>query len=609
MNAIKFFLKKHYLAFILALLVGLIYFTPHIIGIIALGSNYQGIPLMGTDNEDAYLFRMQEILDGYPILGSPVFFEYKNEWPMMPPIGEMVYTIPSFLLRINIVNILTASKFILPFVLFLLIYFLIYNFTKDSSVFSSKINAVTGALVVTLGCDLVDYRSLWLFVSGNKIPESFLLWDRPVNPILGGIFLFSFLLCLWSIVKDNRLKKTLIFLASIFFSLMIGSYFFSWGMALSITGALGAIFLMQKRYKEVLNLIYIIILTIFLTLPFWYFSWQASKSPFYKDSVLQTGLFYTHEPLINKVLLATFLFFILLFIPTIIKKIILIYKKEQKLFQTFNLSQLDDWQSFSLSFIFGVFIAFNQQIITGMTIWPFHFVQYSIPLSIVVVMVLLYKVIKERCWNLWRYLVFFMVIFSLGLGIYVQVGAYQHNFNHFQDSQKYKSALDWLNKQKKDSVVLVREPKEGRYELNNFVLSFTHCNVYASYWRFSLMPQERIYHNLLVNTRLQGVSSKNIESYLEENRGEVIGKLASCWKELFKVKQFSDIQTTDLEEKLKKFTKDYKEFMERNFEDELREYRLDYILSVGELNEKVKFQLPSIQKVFEGDGLFIYSFK
>lgn len=605
----KLFLKKHYLALVLALLVGLIFLIPHIAGIITLGDNYQGIPLMGTDNEDAYLFRMQEILDGYPLLGSPVFFEYKDQWPMMPPIGEMVYAAPAYLLHINLINILTASKFILPFILFLLVYFLIYNLTKNSDFLSSKINAVAGALMVTLGYDLVDYRSLWLILAGRKIPESFLLWDRPVNPILGGIFLFSFLLCLWSIARNQKYKKTVIVLASIFLSLMIGSYFFSWGMALSITGVLGLIYILQKRYSKVIRLVFIILLTTVFTSPFWYFSLKASQSPYYKNSVLQSGIFYTHHPLINKILLATLLFYFILFLPLLVKKIVSVFRKNQTFFKEFSFTGLEDWQVFSLSFLFGGFVAFNQQIITGMTIWPFHFVQYSIPLSIVVVFVLLYKVIKEKWWNLWRLIIFFVIIFSLGFGIYTQVGAYKHNYNHFEDSQKYKVIFDWLNNKEKDSVVLVREPGDGRYELNNLVLSFTHSNVYSSYWRFSLMPQERIYHNLLVNLRLQGINSENIDQYIENNSGEVMGKLTANWKEMYKVQQFSDFSTTEPEEKLVKFTDDYKQFMVNNFEDELKKYRLDYIFSVGVLDQGVMVQLPSAELVFENNNLYLYSFK
>jgi len=42
--------------------------------------------MMRTANEDFYLARIQEILDGHPSVGSPAFSEYKNEPPLSPPV-------------------------------------------------------------------------------------------------------------------------------------------------------------------------------------------------------------------------------------------------------------------------------------------------------------------------------------------------------------------------------------------------------------------------------------------------------------------------------------------------------------------------------------------
>ena len=74
-KAIEFFIKKHYLALIFSILVGLIYAAPHLFFIISLGDKYHGLPLMATANEDAYIFRIREILDGHYLVGSPVYFE------------------------------------------------------------------------------------------------------------------------------------------------------------------------------------------------------------------------------------------------------------------------------------------------------------------------------------------------------------------------------------------------------------------------------------------------------------------------------------------------------------------------------------------------------
>ena len=59
--------KKHSLAFLVATLVGLIYLAPNVFFILSLKDDYRGIPMMKTPNEDFYLGRIQEILDGWKI--------------------------------------------------------------------------------------------------------------------------------------------------------------------------------------------------------------------------------------------------------------------------------------------------------------------------------------------------------------------------------------------------------------------------------------------------------------------------------------------------------------------------------------------------------------
>ena len=75
---IKKYFKENWLAILMAVLVGLIYVIPNVVFVLSLGNEYQGIPMMGASDTDFYLTRIQEILDGHPSVGSPVFWEYKD---------------------------------------------------------------------------------------------------------------------------------------------------------------------------------------------------------------------------------------------------------------------------------------------------------------------------------------------------------------------------------------------------------------------------------------------------------------------------------------------------------------------------------------------------
>jgi len=82
----KSFVKNYYLAIIFAIVAGAISVASQIFSIISLNEPYQGVHLMFTANEDIYMARIQEIIDGHWQVGSPLFYEYKNRSNLMPPI-------------------------------------------------------------------------------------------------------------------------------------------------------------------------------------------------------------------------------------------------------------------------------------------------------------------------------------------------------------------------------------------------------------------------------------------------------------------------------------------------------------------------------------------
>lgn len=596
----KNFIYKHWLALVLASVVGLIYLAPNVFFILSLGDDYRGIPMMKTPNEDFYLGRIREILDGYPGAASFVFFEYKNEPSLTPPIGEFFYAIPGFLLNASPVNILIASRFYLPFILFLLTYFLIHRLTASKETLSNKINAVSGALLVTLGYDLVDYRSLWGLITGVIEPSGFLIWARPVRPIIGVILLMTFLLFLWSALEKTSRRKIYMAGTAIFLALMFPSGFFDWGIAMSILAALILIYLFQKEYEKIKNLLIIIFSAVLLASPYLYSLWRSSSHEWYQDSVLRLGLFYTHYPLMNKLMLVVLVLYLILVSFSSFK-----YRKTGE-----GASYFQNWHWMSLAFILGSFLAYNQQIITGKTIWPYHFVQYTIPLAMIVFMVLFYNIIKIE-WSryLWVAGIFTLISASLLFGIYTQLGAYNRFYARYAGLQSYASLFDWFNEQEKDCVIHVGNTPDLAPNLEMLILAFTHCNIYNSATVYSLMPDERVYHNYFSTLFFNGVTAENIEKYMREHEDEVRGRLSSNWKSLYGVTEFPDFEDTKLKGRIENLPEDYRKFLSKNITDELNKYRLDYVLLAGPLDDKVIRYAPNLKIAFEKNDMVVYSFE
>lgn len=582
---IKLFVKQHYLALTLALVVGFISVAPQFLYVIYLGNDYKGGYFFSTPNEDLYLSKMQEIIEGHWRVGSPVFFEYKDFKPLVPPVGEYLYALPSLIFNLPLTKVLVFSKFLFPAILFLLVYFFIYQLTIKKELAGSKINAAVGGLFVTLGYDLIDYKTSWLLLIGKMKTVNLLVWTRPVNPIIGALLIFALLLMVWSMI--NNRKKYLFIPAGLTLALMAG-YFFSWGISLSIIGALLIIFIFKKDFFAVKQLGLTIFVALLASLPYWY---NLCKSLFQSGNEnlgAKNGLFYTHAPMINKFLLMISLIFLLIILYKF-------WKKE-------NIkSGENNWCWFCLAMILGGWLAFNQQLVTGRTIWPYHFVQYTIPFSIIIGMIILGNFFRIKLFKVWVVAVTVILLSITAYNVRALAG-YSEQYEAARSEQAYFGVINWLNKNApKDCVVLVDDPA-GYIGLKFTAL--THCDTYLSNWIFEGATAGRIYHNYLVSLRLRGVKADRVKDYLLKNKADVKTYFFENWEQLFSL-------TADdkwLEAKIDQISLDYPKFNKQDFSQELKKYRLDYVVSEGELNKKTKDLLPELRFIDNLNSIYLYKF-
>ena len=197
---------------------------------------------------------------------------------------------------------------------------------------------------------------------------------------------------------------------------------------------------------------------------------------------------------------------------------------------------------------------------------------------------------------------------SLVFGVYTQVGTYAKVKPYYIRLQTHALLFSWLNRQKRDCVVLVNETSEEMAHLNTLIPAFTHCNRYASSELVSLAPPDRNINQYLALLRLRGVSGEDIEDYLRERRSEAVGYMYSNWQGLFGVKDFPDFRDELLTERLREFPALYRAFLTHDFRAELQKYKLDYILSDAPLPERIAAQFPELRSVFKSGGNIIYSF-
>lgn len=588
------FLKNHYIAAFIFLVVGLIVVAPQFLAMRSVGSYNTKAPFLFHANEDNYMTRIQEIIDGYYLVSSPNFYEYKNTspFPVLLPVAEYWYAIPVILFDIDLSQVMIFNKFLLPIILCWLTYFLILKLTISDNLnnsISNKWCAILGAILVVLGYELVDYRYLIGIISGSIQSISMSVWTRPVNPISGAIFLLSFFIIVWRIIEGRRIW---IIPGSMILALMVG-YFFSLAVAWSFVFSLVLLFLFKKDWKAVKSMINLFLLHFLFSFPFWYNVTRLMTSDHGLKSSIKNGMYLSHDIVINKFVLFGTILFLLVMIFDLCKT-----KKIKEYFE-------NRW-IFIIALLMSGWIVYTQQVITGKTIWFPHFVQYTIPIIFIILTVATYNVFY------WRYkyhkiltaAAVFLLLVSFGYSI-IYAKSFKYGLDGYKRYLNYTPVFNWLNTNApKDCVVLTKE--ENHEEVGRAITAFTHCNVYLTNHVFFGVPEDRILHNYMVLLKLRNVELSDVRNYIMKNKGEVLSYFFIDYDQsLGKIEENKYAKLTE------KLVSEYEKFYKKNLLDEIKKFRADYLVSIGELPLAIVNQLggPKLLFIEKESDLYLYSIK
>jgi hypothetical protein len=517
--------KKIYIGF--AFLVGLMSVLPYLIAYDAVDSHFgYKLHYFYQDSELVYLSRIREVTEGNIKITSPVFFEYKNSVNMQQPFGEWVYALGALGNPEFVPYFAMVSKFLFPALLFIIIYMLTCKVLGYSET-RKKINqsiAVFVATFIVLGYDLTNIGFLRHVLSGSFSAPALSLWTRIVNPITGALGLFS--LSYFLLVRNHTHHPFRIICAGLLLGLLSG-YIFSFALGMVMMGCMFCFALLEKNWVRAKHLFYIISIAVLVNI-FYIFSVLTATSDV---SVLQkNGLLLTHQVLHNKVLYIALGAFV---VATASRY----YCMHERRFWG-DVS----WQ-WSVSTLLAGFVCLNQQVLTGKTVWPGHFVQYTNPLGYIIfftsIFILADSVLEKLNEN-WQK-VYRMAIISICLlgtvGIFavniiaMQPIATNSNREAYQDSQRYTPLFGWLKEHSgTQCVVFVAEEKE---RLEKYITAYTPCDLYHSSYVFVSVPPERILHNYLVHLRLLGVTVDTLQEYLDSHESDMNEYFFNDWADKF----------------------------------------------------------------------------
>lgn len=581
-------LRPHLWAILLALLVGIISGIPQYLSVRALGPDYHGIPLLFQDSEAVYMTRIQEIDDGHGELKSPFLYEYKEGISVMPPTGEYVYFVLSKITSFSISIILVLSKYIFPALLFFLIY--LFTLLLLGGAEDTRIWALSAATVVTLGYELVNFREAISIFAGRYESIYLSIWSRAVNPITGGLFLFGYLASVFLLVRG---KKYAWILSGILLSVMTG-YIFSFGIAVmtALVFIVAALFFGSYRTAGFLTLS--VFFAFLINIPRLVFILPGVFSNGGIEEAFKSGLLLTHQPLLSVVLTVTF---VILGVGIFYD----LYKRRTLL--------LSSPQLFCFLVLLASVLAMNQHVITGKTVWPQHFVQYTTPLSIISALVAFFIYVRPLFPRLWRTIPIILITISFVFSFFT-IPTYVNRLSDYKKINGYSGALSWLKSREGPCVVL---PVGEIEQINSYATAFTGCDIYFTHYVFTGIPRDRIIHNELVTMAFQNIPPEESKKYLISHESRVRAVLFRDWKDLFRhsddpwLSSISD--RTEIDEwtggVIEELSQKYKIFRQKDFRSELLKYRLDYVMDDKEgsvpFDEKL---FPFLQKVYE-DGKFV----
>ncbi|TSC87224.1 MAG: hypothetical protein G01um10148_329 [Parcubacteria group bacterium Gr01-1014_8] len=553
----KEYLHSHALALGLAIVVGIVTVMPMILAPISLGADYKGIHYLPLNDEDIYLARIHEILDGHYSVTSPFLYDYKDAAMLWPPINEWLYALPAFLFGLSAVVV--ASKFLLPAGLFFLIYLLSRKLLGEEDKLA-EVCAIAAGLVATLGIVFVDYTYMaWFFAGKEHAP---VMWTRLVNPITGGVELFAFVTLLWFIWER---KRPYAFVAAGFLlALMIG-YYFAFGMGLATLGVLFFIALLRKEFAVAREFAYVGVISLLLDAWIWYnvlFSIGGEEG---KALAMRNGMFFTHELVLNKALFLATTFVALCYLYTYV------YKNNKQF--------LRSWL-FIFALLGASWLAFNQQVITGRQIWYHHFVQYTVPLSMLSVIAASYFTLRFSMPRLLRFGMLGIIVVSLAYGVSC-IGSYVRDIPlWFAGDQRYGDLMAWLNENApEDCVVLDVQNEEF---LARAIPAYTACNTYFSAVTYAGIPEERLVHNFLLRMVLDGTHKTQALEYLRMHSEDVRADFYPDWNAMF-----GHDATPWIEGRMQALESEYQTFAEVPLKEQMQKYRVDYVISTEELTPKL----------------------
>lgn len=554
--------------FIISLIIGIIHILPDVLFICE--RDFKGIALSATLDELFYLGRFNLLERGVGAqVGHGVYEHINDTWSIQPPYKEIFLSLPAKLLGLTNWQNDILLTFIMPIIIFWLIYYLILELC------SSNIASLMAGLTIIFGYNLFVGNFSYIKNIFSVQTNSYLWFMRAVSPQLPHLVLLLCLLLSYKAIKSKSMPMAVA--TGVLSGFLIYINFFYWTFFI-LGFFIFSVFMLRKNFLHVFNIaLYSVAISFIITIPFWVHYINISSIPSYQDIKFRFNIGNNKQvvmPIFQSVLFGYILFFL---------------RKDIK-----NPRNL-----FLISFPIGGFILLNQHIITNVN-FPAIYIQnylmktfliisfFVVTVEIVNSLIMQHKNIKLFI----RRLALVYCIFLFTFGLLIQFNYFKNNRMEFLNYQKWSKIFEWLKNNTNENDVVLTDQLE-KTPIADLLLANTHNCVYLPRSIAMFISNEELLKRYLLGLKFFMYSEEDIKNNSESLCHSVYG-MAS-------LKEYGGNINCDRE--LPKFIIAYNRL---NVTDIFKN-KVDYVINNHmELRDKIIKSYPFVKVVYESDSIQIF---
>jgi hypothetical protein len=527
---------------LVGVLFALAVLLPHILQRVEPDYPFQGIEIMGTDNETYYAARVREVTDGGWPVGN-AYYDQKDVPPVQPAFPEGIIAVTGSVFGLDAVRSFVAAKAVLAFVLVVVMTGFLFTVTERRWI---ALLAVTGLLFAEAA-----FSAPWDLpkLLDPSFTYEFLRFARLTNPQWPTAIFFGvlWLMALW-LQKRETWKMIL---AGVLTGTLLYAYVYAWSYVGVVIALLLVWFAWKKQKARAMDLLCFGIAFVVIGIPYLINVSHLVSHPWYADTAMRQGLVHKREMLFGLWALG--------FVPF---SLILgrIWPRQLPLFLALSL---------------GGIIVLNQQLVTGIFLVPHHYHWYFVqPLSCLSLILILSVIFttyvrsvaaRRMAWVL-------CLAVAIAFGFHQQQLAYGTQQTVWGERQELAPVLGAINASVAGESVIYASNETFLREL---IPIYTSANVYANLaGHLFLTPMNRARDAYFFDKWLKGLSAQDAaKEFPTTLRSELSSALfAIYYREL--LGQFTAIPDTLVEENIEL----YKAYLALPLQEKINRHRLDALV-------------------------------